>query len=638
MTDTASTLSAPVTPVTRRRTFAIISHPDAGKTTLTEKLLLSGGAIRMAGAVRARGENRRTRSDWMEIERARGISVTSSVMTFEHDGMIFNLLDTPGHEDFSEDTYRTLTAVDSAVMVIDAAKGIESQTRKLFEVCRLRDLPIVTFINKVDREGRDPFELLDEIADMLALDVSPMTWPIGSGHGFKGTYDLANSRMLVFDNTDRSRIGEVIENYSIADPALAEEVELVRMGYPVFDMESYRAGHLTPVFFGSAYNNFGVKELLDALAAWAPPPRPQPAEPRPIEPTEPKVAGFVFKVQANMDPNHRDRIAFLRLCSGKFRHGVDQIADAEVPQCAAEEDRCQMSLAERREVERLVALPSERHLLQPGLPLLGRQETEDGFVGRPRNRDRVGVGIDPPDPVVHEVVSAREPPAAPDRPVDRRRVERERLFDFIEQIERIARFAVQLVDEGDDRDVPHAAHLEELAGPRLDALRRVDHHDGGIDRSQRPVGVFRKVLVPGRVEKVEDAAAVLEGHDRRHHGDAALLLDPHPVRARRDAVAFRLHLAGKLDRSSEQEKLFRERRLPGIRVGDDRKGSATADGGREFGHGFNRFGARGRAGCKDGPNAEIRQFAPRAERRSTRPFRPWLLTPYGGLPSTNERR
>ena len=309
-------------PAGLRRTFAIISHPDAGKTTLTEKLLLFGGAIHVAGAVKARGEARRARSDWMKIEQQRGISVTTSVMHFEYGGAVFNLLDTPGHEDFSEDTYRTLTAVDSAVMVIDAAKGIEARTRKLFEICRLRDVPIITFINKMDRESKDPIELLDEVASTLALDVSPMTWPTGSGQNFKGTYDLTNSRMLVFDNTDRSRIGEVIENYTIADPNFAEEVELVRAGYPAFDLESYRAGHLSPVFFGSAYNNFGVKELLDAIAAWAPPPRPQPAEPRPIEPTEPKVTGFVFKVQANMDPNHRDRIAFLRLCSGKFRRGM----------------------------------------------------------------------------------------------------------------------------------------------------------------------------------------------------------------------------------------------------------------------------------------------------------------------------
>jgi len=309
-------------PAGLRRTFAIISHPDAGKTTLTEKLLLFGGAIHVAGAVKARGEARRARSDWMKIEQQRGISVTTSVMHFEYGGAVFNLLDTPGHEDFSEDTYRTLTAVDSAVMVIDAAKGIEARTRKLFEICRLRDVPILTFINKMDRESRDPIELLDEIASTLALDVAPMSWPSGSGQSFKGAYDLARSRMLVFDSKDRARIGEIIENYSISDAKLAEDVELVRAGYPAFDMESYRAGHLTPVFFGSAYNNFGVRELLDALAAWAPPPRPQPAEPRPIEPTEPKVAGFVFKVQANMDPNHRDRVAFLRLCSGRFRRGM----------------------------------------------------------------------------------------------------------------------------------------------------------------------------------------------------------------------------------------------------------------------------------------------------------------------------
>ena len=321
-TSPASDASLAGHPAGLRRTFAIISHPDAGKTTLTEKLLLFGGAIHVAGAVKARGEARRARSDWMKIEQQRGISVTTSVMHFEYGGAVFNLLDTPGHEDFSEDTYRTLTAVDSAVMVIDAAEGIEARTRKLFEICRLRDVPIITFINKMDRESKDPIELLDEIASTLALDVTPMSWPQGSGPSFKGTYDLARNRMLVFDNTDRSRIGALIENDTIADPRLAEDVALVRAGYPAFDLAAYRSGHLTPVFFGSAYNNFGVRELLDALVAWAPPPRPQPAEPRAIEPTEPRVAGFVFKVQANMDPNHRDRIAFVRLCSGRFRRGM----------------------------------------------------------------------------------------------------------------------------------------------------------------------------------------------------------------------------------------------------------------------------------------------------------------------------
>jgi peptide chain release factor 3 len=324
-------LNAAAEAARRRRTFAIISHPDAGKTTLTEKLLLLGGAIRMAGAVRARGEGRRTRSDWMQIERARGISVTTSVMTFEDQGLTFNLLDTPGHEDFSEDTYRTLTAVDSAVMVLDAAKGIEAQTRKLFEVCRLRDVPIITFINKMDREGRDPFELMDEIADLLALDVVPITWPIDMGARFQGCYDLINDKLLPFvdggeapafdcSGPDDPRVAEYLGTAAAA--TLAEEIELVRAACPAFDLEAYRGGHLTPVLFGSALKGFGVRTLLDRVAELAPPPQPRPAEPRPIDPSEPQVSGFVFKVQANMDPNHRDRIAFLRLCSGRFRRGM----------------------------------------------------------------------------------------------------------------------------------------------------------------------------------------------------------------------------------------------------------------------------------------------------------------------------
>ena len=328
-----------MTTVSDRRTFAIISHPDAGKTTLTEKLLLFGGAIHLAGEVKARGAARRARSDWMKIEQQRGISVTSSVMTFERaqpDGstITFNLLDTPGHEDFSEDTYRTLTAVDSAVMVIDVAKGIESQTRKLFEVCRLRSVPIITFVNKVDREGRAVFETLDEVADLLALDVCPMTWPVGMGGQFEGIYDLVNKRLLLPDGPSREFQGRVIPTTGLDDPVLdtvlsadgvaklREDAELAMAGYADFNAEAYRNGDLTPVYFGSALKEFGVDSLIEALAGYAPPPRAQPADPAPVAPDRAEVTGFVFKVQANMDPQHRDRIAFMRLCSGTFRRGM----------------------------------------------------------------------------------------------------------------------------------------------------------------------------------------------------------------------------------------------------------------------------------------------------------------------------
>ncbi|MBA4165143.1 MAG: peptide chain release factor 3 [Erythrobacter sp.] len=304
-----------------RRTFAIISHPDAGKTTLTEKLLLQGGAIHLAGEVKARGAARRARSDWMKIEQQRGISVTSSVMTFEKDGITFNLLDTPGHEDFSEDTYRTLTAVDSAVMVIDAAKGIEPQTRKLFEVCRLRSVPIITFVNKVDREGRDGFELMDEIADMLALDVSPQMWPIGMGGQFEGILDFATGTVSRPEGPSREFLGKRDADAAIPQ-AFADEIELARGGYPEFDLEAFRHGDLTPVFFGSALKNFGVEELIAGIANWAPPPRPQPAGEEMIDPARDEVTGFIFKVQANMDPQHRDRIAFMRMVSGTFRRGM----------------------------------------------------------------------------------------------------------------------------------------------------------------------------------------------------------------------------------------------------------------------------------------------------------------------------
>ena len=315
--------STPAYQAARRRTFAIISHPDAGKTTLTEQLLLLGGAIRLAGQVKARGEARRARSDWMKIEQERGISVTTAVMTFEFEDAVFNLLDTPGHEDFSEDTYRTLTAADSAVMVIDAAKGIEAQTRKLFEVCRLRDIPIMTFINKLDRESRDPFELIDEIADQLQLECAPLDWPAGSGLNFHGVYDFARDDFVRFER-DEPRVARNRLDFLPGDvrAKLEEDIELVRHAATPFDLATYRSGHMTPVFFGAALKNFGVRNLLQALARYAPPPRAQAAEPRPVSPAEDAVSGFVFKVQANMDPNHRDRVAFLRLCSGRFRRGM----------------------------------------------------------------------------------------------------------------------------------------------------------------------------------------------------------------------------------------------------------------------------------------------------------------------------
>jgi peptide chain release factor 3 len=308
-----------------RRTFAIISHPDAGKTTLTEKLLLFGGAIREAGMVKARQDRRQTRSDWMKIERQRGISVTSSVMTFEFGGAVFNLLDTPGHEDFSEDTYRTLTAVDSAVMVIDAAKGIELQTRKLFEVCRLRNIPITTFINKVDREGQNAFELLDEISSTLALDICPMVWPVGMGGLFRGCFDIRNNRLVSAIKPGDKRGEQKFHIPADQQAQLDEDVELIHAAYPEFDMQAFSEGHLTPVYFGSALKDYSVRELLEGLVANAPAPQPRASDSRVVEPAESPVTGFVFKVQANMDPQHRDRIAFTRICSGKFTRGMKLI-------------------------------------------------------------------------------------------------------------------------------------------------------------------------------------------------------------------------------------------------------------------------------------------------------------------------
>ncbi len=318
----------------KRRTFAIISHPDAGKTTLTEKLLLFGGAIQMAGAVKGRKATRHATSDWMRLEQERGISVTSSVMQFPYGGALINLLDTPGHEDFSEDTYRTLTAVDSALMVIDAAKGVEARTIKLMEVCRLRTTPIISFVNKLDRDGREPIELLDDIESVLNIVCTPMTWPIGMGREFRGIYHLAEDCAYLYQNRDGSRLPDVRRVPGLAGAELAtalgdtaiaalrESIELVRGATPEFDHASYLEGKQTPVYFGAAIHNYGIKELLDAFVDFAPPPQPRSTDARVVLPGEDPFSGFVFKIQANMDPAHRDRIAFMRVCSGAYTPGM----------------------------------------------------------------------------------------------------------------------------------------------------------------------------------------------------------------------------------------------------------------------------------------------------------------------------
>ena len=318
------------TEINKRRTFAIISHPDAGKTTITEKLLLFGGAIQMAGSVKSRKTDRHATSDWMEMEKERGISVTSSVMQFPYNDRIVNLLDTPGHADFSEDTYRTLTAVDSALMVIDSAKGVEERTIKLMEVCRLRDTPILTFVNKLDREGRDPIDVLDEVETVLGIECAPITWPIGMGKTFKGIFHLLDDSVRLFE-PHSSEPGELIQGLdnprldellgSMADE-FREEIELVRGASTEFDLDEFLAGKLTPVFFGSAMNNFGITELMDSFVEYAPHPQPRETQTRLVENAEEKFSGFVFKIQANMDPKHRDRVAFMRVCSGKYTKGM----------------------------------------------------------------------------------------------------------------------------------------------------------------------------------------------------------------------------------------------------------------------------------------------------------------------------
>ncbi|WP_072282035.1 peptide chain release factor 3 [Rappaport israeli] len=349
-----------------RRTFAIISHPDAGKTTLTEKLLLFGGAIQMAGAVKGRKAARHATSDWMAMEQERGISVTSSVMQFPYEGKMINLLDTPGHEDFSEDTYRTLTAVDSALMVIDCAKGVEERTIKLMEVCRLRDTPIFTFINKLDREGRDPMELIDGIEAVLKIRCAPITWPIGMGRSLKGVYHLLKDEVYIYEQGaggSKIALGERIEG--LDNPRLdeylgaiietfREEVELIKEAGNAFDLQAYLEGTLTPVYFGSAVSNFGVREMLSDFARYAPAPKARQTTVREVRPEEDKLSGFVFKIQANMDPKHRDRIAFMRINSGQFNAGMKlkQVRlgrDIKIPEAltfmAAEREHAQTAVA-----------------------------------------------------------------------------------------------------------------------------------------------------------------------------------------------------------------------------------------------------------------------------------------------------
>jgi peptide chain release factor 3 len=320
--------------ITRRRIFAIISHPDAGKTTLTEKFLLYGGAVQLAGSVTARKNQRATTSDWMELERQRGISVSSTVLQFEYGGYCVNLLDTPGHKDFSEDTYRVLTAVDAAVMVIDAGKGIETQTRKLFEVCRLRGIPIFTFMNKMDRPAREPLSLLDELERVLGIAAFPVNWPLGDGQDFRGVFDRQGRLVHFFERVPGGEYRAPVSVHGLSDPQVrdqlapevyartVEELAMLDGAGAGFDHEAILAGQLTPVFFGSAVNNFGVQLLLDAFLELAPPPRPRPADGREIVPLESGFSGFIFKIQANMDPKHRDRLAFVRVCSGRFERDM----------------------------------------------------------------------------------------------------------------------------------------------------------------------------------------------------------------------------------------------------------------------------------------------------------------------------
>jgi len=383
--------------VARRRTFAIISHPDAGKTTLTEKLLLYGGAVHLAGSVKQRRDARHATSDWMELERERGISITTSVMHFPYRGYDLNLLDTPGHNDFSEDTYRTLAAADCAIMLLDCAKGVEPQTIKLFEVCRLRHIPIVTFVNKMDRDGRDPLDLLDEIERVLGIPATPATWPIDAGAAFQGVYDRWKQQVLLFERGERAAHKASMQVGSLADPVfrsaigerahdrLSESLALLHGAGTGFDEEAFRRGELTPVFFGSALTNFGVEPFLDQFIELAPPPRPRTTSAGEVMPDAPGFSGFVFKIQANMDPQHRDRIAFVRVCSGRFVRGMEVTLERTGRRLALKRS-LQFRAQERTGVEEAFA-GDILGVWDPGLLRIGDSLSEAGgieFAGIPR--------------------------------------------------------------------------------------------------------------------------------------------------------------------------------------------------------------------------------------------------------------
>jgi len=410
-TDPKTNLTPLAAETARRRTFAIISHPDAGKTTLTEKLLLFAGAIQIAGSVKARKAARHATSDWMEIEKQRGISVASSVMQMEYRGHVINLLDTPGHQDFSEDTYRVLTAVDAALMVIDSVNGVEAQTIRLLEVCRARKTPIITFINKLDREGKEPLEVLDEIERVLRMPTVPFTFPVGMGKRFGGVFDIRGDRMRVFKPGEDRAGGdeeviagidnpEILERFGDEFPHARENIELLTGASAGFDREAFLRGEQTPVFFGSAINNFGVQEVLDALVELAPPPGPKPSMQRVVEPTEEKFTGVVFKIQANMDPAHRDRVAFVRVCSGRFERGMSlKLARTgkEVKTASA------MSfLSQRREILEdawpgdIIGLPN-RGLLQLGDTLTEGEKLQ--FTGLPFFAPEIFHTVEVKDPI-----------------------------------------------------------------------------------------------------------------------------------------------------------------------------------------------------------------------------------------------
>ncbi len=589
--------------IDKRRTFAIISHPDAGKTTLTEKFLLFGGAIKTAGAVKQNKIKKSATSDFMEIEKQRGISVATSVMGFTFKGKKVNILDTPGHKDFAEDTYRTLTAVDSVILVVDSVKGVEAQTERLMEVCRMRRTPVIIFVNKMDREGRSPVDILDELEKKLQINVRPLTWPISQGKSFQGVYSLYDHKLNLFKPEQTKITEHTVEITNIDDPELdrwipgafsmqlREDVELIEGVYEPFDLDLYLEGMLAPVFFGSAVNNFGIREMLETFLEIAPIPDERETDQRIVKASEEKMTGFVFKIHANLDPNHRDRTAFFRgfydslICfpfirnRRNFKKGLKHLSDAEIIDSAAEKDRGEHSFEVKIEIKRFINAFYEFDILPklhaersryPAIELRVIYVCDFngvfGYFGLFR--------FEQVEFMIIEAVDSLKTFSLTDGPGERTNVYLQFLFKLIENIHRASSLTVHLVDKYDDRRTAHSADFHKSFGLCLDALDTVYDKNDTVYRSEGPVGVFGEVFVPRCVKDVDLFAFKCKTHNGGSYGDAALLLNLHKITGCGFFNFVLFDGSSGFDRSSKQQELLGQCCFSCIRMADNGKCSS----------------------------------------------------------------